>query len=231
MKIKLKGEPKWPVHVHAMIQHENYGKLLELHHDVELSGEIFCNNQTSVKISQTAKIYSKLLDKDPMGCMRSVLGPVPHNILSPFTLVLKRRHCFAEELQKHSPSCSRESSARCHRASSTDCTWKLSLFCSATLRGALVSIPQTLWHLDLWPHQWTYLSSVFSQMSQKFGGITFPLYVHYTQSRNREQDCLDILRHTYKSIQGGKYNSTAQAGKLICYPAFLWAPLSLTFQH
>lgn len=186
---------------------------------MELSGEIFCNNQTSVKISRTAKIYSKLLDKDPMGCMRSVLGPVPHNILSPFTLVLKRRHCFAEELQKHSPSCSRESSARCHRASSTDCTWKLSLFCSATLRGALVSIPQTLWHLDLWPHQWTYLSSVFSQMSQKFGGITFPLYVHYTQSRNREQDCLDIYEahlqeHPRRKIQ--QHSTSWKANLLPC---------------
>lgn len=122
-----------------------------------------------------------------MGCMRALLGPAPHNILSPFS-------CFTEGVQEHSLNCSRESSARCHRASSTDSTWKLSLFCSTILRRALVSILQTLWHLDLWPHRWTYLSSVFFQMSQKLVGITFPLYVHYTQSGNTEQDCWDISK-------------------------------------
>lgn len=52
---------------------------------------VFYNIQASVKVVPMAKIWSKLLDKDPLRFQRTVLGPAPSHPPFPATVILKRR--------------------------------------------------------------------------------------------------------------------------------------------
>ena len=195
---------------------------------------IFHNTHTSVKVAPTAKIWSKLLDKDPVSFQRTVLGPAPSHPPFPVTVILKRRRSvlLGED-------------------------WR---FPPAVVERAMWSAPKRYQDFLHWP-PWkpallwhpersisnqptdtrasayitrqtdTSLFNVLSNLTKtslKLG--TMAAQVYQVQICRAEGLLRCIQRGTPTRVSKEEKTTAQQPGKLITYPRILWALLSLTPQ-